>query len=314
MNDLIAQQPMLPTLGEFSPTSWTAPVDMTFEQWEAVGETLQYMQGAINWWVGDWLNVGERKWGEEYAQAIEETGWKYQDLANCKWVAGKVEFSTRVEKLSWSHHREVANLSPNEQAYWLDLAALNNWSVIDLQKARSVPTKTTITLPPTGQYRVIYADPPWRYEHSKTDSRKIENQYPTLPLEEICALPIADLAADDAILFLWATSPKLAESMQVIDSWGFIYRTCMVWVKDKIGMGYYARQQHELLLIAKRGDMPAPLPEDRQSSVVLAPRTGHSKKPQEFYEVIERMYPDQPRIELFARKERDGWTAWGNEL
>jgi N6-adenosine-specific RNA methylase IME4 len=163
-------------------------------------------------------------------------------------------------------------------------------------------------------YPVIYADPPWRYEHSRTDNRQIENHYPTLDLEQICILPVDQIAAPDAVLFLWTTSPKLAESMQVIDAWGFVYRTCMIWDKERMGMGYYARQQHELLLIATRGVLPVPEPENRPASIVRIRRDPeHSTKPIEFYELIERMYPEYERIELFARNKRDGWAAWGNQ-
>jgi N6-adenosine-specific RNA methylase IME4 len=163
-------------------------------------------------------------------------------------------------------------------------------------------------------YPVIYADPPWRYEHSRTDNRQIENHYPTMDLAQICALPVGEVAAPDAVLFLWATSPKLAESMQVIDAWGFTYRTCMVWDKEVIGMGYYARQQHELLLIATRGNLPTPEPANRPPSVVRVRRsTEHSEKPAEFYALIESMYPEYARIELFARNARPGWAAWGNQ-
>jgi N6-adenosine-specific RNA methylase IME4/DNA-binding CsgD family transcriptional regulator len=163
-------------------------------------------------------------------------------------------------------------------------------------------------------YPVIYADPPWRYEHSKTVSREIENQYPTMSLEEICALPVMQMAADDAVLFLWTTSPKLEESFAVIPSWGFTYRTCMVWDKERIGMGYYARQQHELLLICTRGNIPVPEPANRPRSVQRIPRDPeHSVKPQEFYQIIEQMYPEYDRVELFARNQREGWAAWGNQ-
>jgi len=164
-----------------------------------------------------------------------------------------------------------------------------------------------------GTYPVIYADPPWRYDVVESESRAIENHYPTMSNEDIYALPIQPLCTDDAVLFLWATSPKLAEAMQVVAAWGFNYKTCMVWVKDKIGMGYYARQQHELLLIATRGAPPTPAPADRPSSVVNATRDAHSAKPTEFYELIERMYPGLPKIELFCRSPRDGWSAWGNQ-
>lgn len=165
------------------------------------------------------------------------------------------------------------------------------------------------------KYPVIYADPPWRYENPPigASNRSIENQYPTMALEEICALPVIGLATDSAVLFMWATSPKLAECMQVIEDWGFTYRTSMVWVKDKIGMGYHVRNQHELLLIAKRGELPAPPIPARVSSVVNAPRTAHSAKPEIFYEIIEAMYPEFPKIEMFCRSPREGWAAWGNQ-
>ena len=159
----------------------------------------------------------------------------------------------------------------------------------------------------------MYADPPWRYEHSISKSREVENHYPTMALDEICALPVAGIAAPDAALFLWATAPKLAECIAVIESWGFTYRTCMVWVKDKIGMGYHARNRHKILLIAKRGALPPPAPSDRPDSVVEAPRLAHSAKPPEFHGIIERMYPGLPKIELFSRSPRQGWDAWGYE-
>ena len=161
-----------------------------------------------------------------------------------------------------------------------------------------------------GPFPVLYADPPWRYEDAEP-TRAVENNYPTMSLDEIKRLDVP--ACDDAVLFLWATSPKLEEALEVLKAWGFQYRTCMVWVKDKIGMGYYARQRHELLLIGKRGNLPVPDPEDRPDSVVMAPRAGHSEKPEAFYEVIERMYPTCERVELFARHPRDGWAAWGNQ-
>jgi len=162
-----------------------------------------------------------------------------------------------------------------------------------------------------GPFPVIYADPPWRYEFAEDRGRQIENHYPTMPLDEIKALKVP--AADDAVLFLWVTSPKLPEGLEVLAAWGFQYVTCMVWVKDRIGMGYYARQQHELLLIGKRGNLPVPDPEDRPSSVITAPRGQHSAKPDEVYELIERMYPLHDKCELFQRRPRPGWAGWGNQ-
>lgn len=169
-------------------------------------------------------------------------------------------------------------------------------------------------LPTDKRYPIIYADPPWRYDFSRSNSRGIENQYPTMSIDEICDLPVNEICTDDAVLFMWTTSPKLEEALMVLCAWDFSYLTNMVWVKDKIGMGYYARQQHELLLIATRGKLPVPKPMNRVSSVIRAARTEHSKKPKEAYEVIERMYPEYEKIELFSREQREGWEVWGNQV
>lgn len=165
------------------------------------------------------------------------------------------------------------------------------------------------------RYPIIYADPPWRYENPPigASNRSIENHYPTMTLDEICALPVKDLAWDDALLYLWATAPKLAECMRVVDAWGFEYRTNLVWDKEIIGMGYHARNQHEILLVAKRGEIPPP-PAGKQPSSVYRERRGeHSAKPVFFYEMIEAAYPQLRKIELFQRTARPGWDGWGNQ-
>lgn len=164
-----------------------------------------------------------------------------------------------------------------------------------------------------GRFPLIYADPPWQYDFSVDDADQIENHYPTMTLEEICGLPVAEAATDDAVLLLWATSPKLEEAFAVLSAWGFVYRTCAVWDKEWIGPGYYFRQRHELLLIATRGSLPVPLPQNRPDSIFAERRTKHSKKPELAYQLIERMYPELPKLELFARSAREGWRAWGNE-
>lgn len=165
-----------------------------------------------------------------------------------------------------------------------------------------------------AKFNVICADPPWRYDFSKSDSREIENQYPTMSLLDICALPVKDIAADDCVLFLWTTSPKLYEAFGVLGAWGFEYKTSMIWDKEKIGMGYYARQQHEIILIATRGNLPVPEPTNRPASVIRSPRAKHSEKPDGFYQAIERMYPEYTKVELFAREPREGWQVWGNQV
>jgi len=156
---------------------------------------------------------------------------------------------------------------------------------------------------------VVYADPPWQYGNTAGASAA-EDEYPTMPLADICALQVP--ATKDAVLFLWATSPLLPEAMQVINAWGFTYKGSIVWDKD-MGTGNWVLNCHELLLIAVRGDIPCPAPANRPKSVVRAPRGKHSAKPEAFAEMIERMFPGLPKVEMFARVVRAGWSAWGNQ-
>jgi N6-adenosine-specific RNA methylase IME4/ParB-like chromosome segregation protein Spo0J len=177
-------------------------------------------------------------------------------------------------------------------------------------------TRQNAPLPNDRRYSVIYADPPWHFEVYNEESgieRAAGNHYPTMQLSEICVLPVGSLATDAAVLFLWTTAPHLRESFDVLAAWGFVYKTNIVWAKDKIGLGYFVRNQHELLIVAARGDMPSPLPSNRPPSIISAQRREHSRKPDEAYELIERMYPELPKIELFARSPREGWAAWGNQ-
>ena len=119
--------------GQLTQTSLELTPGMDFDEWESIVQQLAVMDKGVQWWLGDALNYGERAYGEMYAQAIEATGFEYQRLANYKWVSSKIEFSTRVENLSWTHHREVADLSPDEQAKWLELATTEKWSSATLR-------------------------------------------------------------------------------------------------------------------------------------------------------------------------------------
>ncbi len=177
-----------------------------------------------------------------------------------------------------------------------------------VQAAASVETET---LKRMNGYEVLYVDCPWSYQNKGTRA-KAENHYPTMNLQEIKDLKIP--AAENSILFLWATATLLLEAIEVMQHWNFKYKTCAVWDKELIGLGNYLRIQLELLLIGVKGKFPCPAPADRFSSVIRERRTKHSKKPVRAYEIIESMYPDKSRIELFARNLRPGWDAWGNEI
>jgi N6-adenosine-specific RNA methylase IME4 len=164
------------------------------------------------------------------------------------------------------------------------------------------------------QYEIILADPAWPYGFSRSISRKIENHYQTMSLGEIMDQPVDAIAAENAVLFLWVTAPKLPDGLRVMESWGFEYKTNAVWDKEKLGLGYYFRLQHEHLLIGTKGTMATPDPSVRPRSVIRSPRGKHSVKPTVVHEYLERMYPNRTRIELFARSVRPGWAAWGDEV
>jgi N6-adenosine-specific RNA methylase IME4 len=164
---------------------------------------------------------------------------------------------------------------------------------------------------PDGPFALILADPPWTFGAPDSEFAP-EQHYPTMKLGEIKQLQLP--AAENCALFLWAVNALLPEAFELIRHWGFTYRSNLVWVKNFIGPGHWLRQRHELLLIATKGDIRAPDPEERVDSVIEAPRTRHSEKPLEAYERIERMYPQFTKLELFARGEpRPGWQIWGNQ-
>jgi N6-adenosine-specific RNA methylase IME4 len=170
---------------------------------------------------------------------------------------------------------------------------------------------------PEGRYGIILGDPPWRPTEGLLDpTRQIENQYPTLPLQDLIALRprVEALALDDCVLCLWATTQKLFEAVILIEAWGFTVQSGAVWIKPSIGMGYWFRGRHELLVLATRGNPMTPLEADRPDSVITAARAGHSEKPDEVYALIERMFPVVPKVEIFARAERPGWARATNEL
>jgi N6-adenosine-specific RNA methylase IME4 len=165
----------------------------------------------------------------------------------------------------------------------------------------------------TDLYAVIMADPPWRFEPYSREGmdRAADNHYPTVTLAEIKALKVP--AADDCVLFLWATVPMLPQALDVMTAWGFVYRSHFIWLKDRIGTGYWSRNKHELLLVGTRGNIPAPAAGEQFESVISAPLGKHSAKPNAFAEMIEEMFPNCRAIEMFARGPRLGWDVFGNE-
>ena len=183
------------------------------------------------------------------------------------------------------------------------------------------------------KYQIIYADPPWSYkvwsEDKKVAQGTAKRYYDTMAIEDICALPISQLADKDCKLFLWATPPCLPEAMKVIEAWGFEYKTiAFCWIKTNkqdhkpcFGIGHWTASNCELVLAGLRKGGTLNRQDKSISQVVMSPREEHSKKPDIIRDNIVRLCGDLPRIELFARprenlfgKNTDGWDVWGNEV
>ena len=174
-----------------------------------------------------------------------------------------------------------------------------------------------------NKYQIIYADPPWSYKvwSEKGKGSCAENHYPTMKKEDIQKLPIKDIAEKNAVLFLWVTAPCLIEGIELIDKWGFTYKTvAFTWVKKNKkspswfwGMGYYTRANAEICLLATKGK-PLKRISKAVHSVIDTPIERHSKKPDCARDRITKLFGELPRIELFARQHADGWDCWGNEV
>ncbi len=173
-----------------------------------------------------------------------------------------------------------------------------------------------------GGWKTVLADPPWRFANRTgkvaPEHRRLD-RYDTLTLADICALPVGDVAADQAHLYLWVPNALLPEGLQVLQSWGFRYVSNLVWAKrrkdggpDGRGVGFYFRNVTELVLFGVRGSMRTLPPGRRQVNMIETRKREHSRKPDEAYEIIEACSPG-PYLELFARYPQDGWSVWGDE-
>jgi N6-adenosine-specific RNA methylase IME4 len=325
---------------EFTRTGLKITGETTQDDWETLGEGLKAIDEARQWAIGDWLVDGKRHYGDGlYKRAAEITGSTEDTLRTYSSMAGKFELCSREHNLSFKHHETVASLKPTienddgtlalgddpdheKMANFLANADSNRWTVADLRakvKKYKDDQRERIRLANEPEkYSVIYADPPWQYtsgdQHGTEEQDTVlGDHYPSMSLAEICDLPVKQMAAENAVLWMWVTSPTLEESFEVIRSWGFKYKASMIWDKVAHNVGNYVSVRHELLLICTKGQPPK-VPK-LVDSVVEIDRGEHSRKPEYFRELIEELYPSAKRIELFRRGDvPEGWDAWGNEV
>ena len=273
-----------------------------------------------------WRALGYTSWREcVVAEFQQSQAYLYRTLSAAQ-IEKEISPMGEIGIIPERQLRVLAPLEPEERGeVWskaVETAPNGKLTVSHIEKTAArvlVKTQTAQALKATEIFNVILADCPWEYNNTGVNGAALKH-YPTMPTQEICALPqrINLKIAENAVLFLWATNPLLEDALAVVRAWGFRYKTNICWVKTRndepnIGSGFYVRGSHELLFICVRGSF-TPLVSAAVSSVVQSPLEEHSRKPDRVYEIIETLYPGCNYIELFARRPREGWKSYGNEV
>jgi N6-adenosine-specific RNA methylase IME4 len=190
------------------------------------------------------------------------------------------------------------------------------------EPAASVKATAALLASVSGHFGTVLADPPWRFANRTgkmaPEHRRL-SRYATMTLQDIMELPVAHLLLPKSHLYLWVPNALIREGLEVMQHWGFTYKTNLVWYKvrqdggpDRRGVGFYFRNVTELVLFGTRGTLRTLAPGRRQENIIVSRKRQHSRKPDALYDIIEQCSPG-PYLELFARQERPAWTQWGNE-
>jgi N6-adenosine-specific RNA methylase IME4 len=297
----------------------------TIRDYVGAGNFILYAEHGSPFWFADWLNYGDTRpeWADLIGQKIDMKGYSPETISRYKRTAKNVPLERRRStELSFLHHQAIEGLEPDDQVAMLDAAVSQGWNVAELRREVRVHKRAGSLVGQAmlaGMFKVFYIDPPWLYNDrgviNETDNYgRADRHYDGMTIEQLCKLPVQAHALRNAVLFLWVTSPMLSTCWPVIEAWGFDYKTGIVWDKVLHNFGHYVSVRHEHLLICTRGsctpDRPTPMPD----SVQTVRRTDvHSEKPEEFRRLIEQLY-DGPYVEMFARRPREGWTTWGNQV
>jgi len=308
-------------LPAFAGRTWESHV-LAWCEVSAEIEERQWKLGAIVDSVA--RNYGERsipKFASEVG-CSQSTVWQYAQVYRA------YQNSKRSENLTWSHHLvasyadDPAEGLAQAEAEGLSVQALRLRLRIDKHRHRIGDKEQTALLEALGKFRsilfrAIVVDPPWPYDDqgSRIGARK---HYDTMTLDALATLPVGDLAAPDGChLYLWVTNSFMRQGYELLDAWGFREKTIITWVKQtksgkvNFGFGHYFRNATEHVIFAVRENMPT-LRAD-QANILFGIRSGHSKKPERIYRLVEMMSPP-PYLELFSRHQRTGWSVWGNEV
>ncbi len=268
------------------------------------GELLEYLERKQGMRSDITSSTGGKS--SPYARALKDNQLSYQAAYRWRRIAS-------LPSADFEHHIATTKNSGGELTTKTLLRYVARW-----ERRRNVKAKETETLTIEDLHNLvgkktfgtIYADPPWPYDNQASEGAAIAH-YDSLSIEELRALPVAQLAADPAHLHLWTTNGFLPEALDLMEAWGFDYKSVFVWVKPELGLGNYWRVCHEFLLLGVNGNCT--FPGSERSWLEHPRRAGHSIKPAAVRKLVERVSP-APRLELFARTVHDGWVCWGNEI
>lgn len=300
--------------------------DETDEQLQAALIFAESAGRAAPYWVGDILAYAESK-AEKAArldQILSVTNLARKTAHNLASLSRRVPVENRKLAPSPGHADAVAALTVEEQREFLTKAAGEGWTVAETRDEIRAASRRRVVegqAQLTGQHRVIYADPPWRYRESGTRpdgaGARAERHYPTMSIEELCALPVKDHAMPNAVLFLWIPVPLRYDNpgpREVIEAWGFCYKSAVAWDKVLGIPGRFFQIQHEDLVVCERGSCAPDHPTPKPKSVLTVRRSDrHSEKPEEARRMITSLYERGPFLELFGREPVDGWSVYGND-
>ncbi len=296
----------------------------TIEQTEFALAFASEANDSSNYWIADILAhaEGRKDWGEKAEQITDVVGHARQTLYNLSSMAQRVDQEERDLSPSVAHSMLVAKLPKSEQRKWLKKSRTEGWGKRELDLELKADAKRTVARGSAdleGMFRVWYVDCPWLYGQKQPSKTGAQTHYRGMTIEQLVKMGDAVQAhtTRNAVGFFWVTAPMLYENpgpREVIEAWGFTPKTGIIWDKVMHNFGNYVSVRHEHLIVATRGsctpDRPTPMPD----SVVTVRRSDtHSEKPPEFRKLIEKLY-DGPRVEMFARSEHRGWTAWGDQV
>jgi N6-adenosine-specific RNA methylase IME4 len=303
----------------------------TIEAWSQIIMQLVHTEATTLWELGDQWNAGQKRYGPGTCLQIlrAQQGWtdgKYRTCRTAGSLATRFPPLSRYLDIGFSHHQAVQKLQDDLAFKLLGQAVAENWGIkrmrleADREKTGyhvktgpSIMTSLTALIKQGDKFNALMADPPWQLLEGPADGSQRGSHgrhYPYMPLSDIMALPVSQVITETTVLFLWCPAVMVPTGLQVMDRWGFGYRTQRVCIKTgEFGTGHYFRMRHELLLLGIRPNTKPFI--ERPDSVIEAPRGKHSEKPP-MHKMIEAACPG-PYLELFGRKKVLGWTVTGDQ-